>query len=514
MRHALLAATILAASGMGLAASGAGFAAFAQEAPTQTLKIALREDADALDPTLARSYVGRIVFASLCDKLFDINQKLEIVPQLALSYDWPDPKTLVIKLRPGVKFQDGTDMDAAAVKYSLERHLNMQGSSRRGEISTMDHVDVVDPLTVKIALKSPTSPFVAQLTDRAGMIVSPKAAEAAGKDFALHPVCAGPFKFTERVAQDRIVLDRFPDYWDAKNIHFAKVIFQPIVDSTTRLANLQAGAVDLVESVVPSDVAAVKGNARLKLVTSNGLGYQSINFNVAHGPRASGPISTNPLVRQAFDLAIDRSALNDVVFNGMFPPISQAVPSDSPFYDRALPPHARDVAKAKALLAQAGVKLPVTFTLTVPNSPVVIQAAEVMQSMASEAGFDMKLSTMEFASSLDAADRGDFEAYMIAWSGRTDPDGNLWNFMHTGGPLNYPAYSDKEMDSWLDQARAVTDLPTRAALYAKVSEKSAKDLPIMYLYAPVNIVGMSAKLSGFVPVGDGLIRVQGMSMAK
>ena len=167
----------------------------------QTLRIALREDADILDPSLGRTYVGRIVFAGVCDKLFDIDDKLQIVPQLATGYEYTDPKTLLIHLRPGVKFQDETAMDAAAVKYSLDRHATVAGSARRSEISAMDHVDVVDPLTVRIVLKAPSAPFLSQLTDRAGMVVSPTAAQAEGKDFGLHPVCAGPMKFVERVAQ-------------------------------------------------------------------------------------------------------------------------------------------------------------------------------------------------------------------------------------------------------------------------------------------------------------------------
>ena len=235
-----------------LAASAALLLALPAAAqPTQTLRIALREDADMLDPTLARSFVGRIVFAGLCDKLFDIDAKLAIVPQLATSYEWPDSTTLLLHLRPGVVFHDGTAMDAAAVKYSLERHLTMSGSARRGEISSIDHAEIVDPATVRVVLKSPSSPLLAQLTDRAGMIVSPKAAEAAGKDFALKPVCAGPFKFTERVPQDRIVLDRFPQYWNADAVHFARVVYQPIVNSAVRLTNLQAGATDLVEMILP-----------------------------------------------------------------------------------------------------------------------------------------------------------------------------------------------------------------------------------------------------------------------
>ena len=486
----------------------------AQDAPTQTLKIALREDPDALDPTLARSYVGRIVFASLCDKLFDINEKLEIIPQLATGYTYEDPTTLRIDLRAGVKFHDGTTMDAEAVKYSLNRHLTLPGSGRKGEISTIDSIEVAGPLSVKLHLKTPTAPLLAQLTDRAGMIVSPKAAEAAGKDFALHPVCAGPFKFTERVAQDHITLERFADYWDAKDIHFGKVIFQTIVDSTTRIANLRAGAVDLVESVVPSDVGTVKADAKLKLVTSPGLGYQSINFNVNHGPRAQSVIGKDARVRRAFDMAIDRDALNQVVFNGLFPPTVQAVQAGSPYHAPGLEPKQRDLAGAKKLLAEAGVKTPVAVSINVPNSPVLIQAMEVVQAMVAEAGFDLKLNTMEFATSLDAGDRGDFEAYLLAWSGRTDPDGNIWNFWHTGGPNNYPAYSNPEVDRALEDARKTNDVKERAALYAKAQAQELADLPILYLWAPQNLVGINAKLTGFVPVPDGLIRLQGMAMGK
>src|ERR1700704_4341616 len=162
------------------------------EATAQTtLRIGLAEDPDVLDPTMARTYVGRIVFAAFCDKLFDIDEKLNIVPQLALSHETsPDGKEVTIKLRPGVKFHDGEAFDAEAAKFSLERHLNFPTSFRKSEISAIDHIDVVDPLTIKLALKEPYSPLIAQLTDRAGMMVSPKAAKEAGDRFGLKPVCA------------------------------------------------------------------------------------------------------------------------------------------------------------------------------------------------------------------------------------------------------------------------------------------------------------------------------------
>src|SRR3984957_7094895 len=263
--------------------------------PAQTLRIALREDADLLDPTLARTYVGRIVFAGLCDKLFDLNEKLEIVPQLATGYEWADPVTLIIHLRAGVTFHDGESLDAASVKYTLERDLTLAGSFRRSEIASIDHVEIVDPATVKIVLKSPSSPLLSQLPDRAGMILPPKATQAGGKDFSQAPVCSGPFSFTERVAQDRGVLDRYPGYWDAKGLHFDRVIYQPMPDSAVQLANLRSGTIDLAERVLPTDIAQVKADPKLLIVTSPALGYEAITFNVGNGERAKAPIGQNKL---------------------------------------------------------------------------------------------------------------------------------------------------------------------------------------------------------------------------
>src|SRR3954468_16821629 len=195
-----------------------------------TLRIGLPEDPDILDPTLARTYVGRIVFANFCDKLFYIDEKLNIVPQLALSHETSaDGKEVTIKLRPGVKFHDGEAFNAEAAKFSLERHLTFPGSFRKPELAALDHVDVIDPLSIKLVLKAPYSPLVAQLTDRAGMMVSPKAAKEAGDKFGLKPVCAGPYKFVERVQQDRMVFEKFADYCNKDNIHTDRIVYLPLV---------------------------------------------------------------------------------------------------------------------------------------------------------------------------------------------------------------------------------------------------------------------------------------------
>src|SRR5476649_2823233 len=264
-----------------LLAATLAFVAGAAAAQT-TLRIGLAEDPDVLDPTLARTFVGRIVFSSLCDKLFDIDEKLAIVPQLATGYEWSaDSKTLTLKLRRGVTFHDGEKFDAAAVKFNIERHKTMPGSNRRGELAPVASVEVLDPATVRLNLTAPFAPLLAILTDRSGMMVSPKAAQAEGDKFGAKPVCSGPFKFNERVAQGRIVLDRFPNYWNKGAIHFDKVTYEPFVDQTVKLANLKSGQLDLIERMAPSDVAGLKSDSRFKIAKIVEIGYQGITFNIA-----------------------------------------------------------------------------------------------------------------------------------------------------------------------------------------------------------------------------------------
>ncbi|MEJ0018582.1 MAG: ABC transporter substrate-binding protein [Acetobacteraceae bacterium] len=481
-------------------------------AQDRILRIGLREDPDQLDPTLGSSYVGRIVFAGLCDKLFDIDVGLNIVPMLATGYEWKDPTHLLIRLRDGVRFQDGETLDAEAVKYKLMRDLTAKGSMRRGEVNAIDSIDVIDPLTVQLNLKAPASQLLAQLTDRAGIMISPKATEAAGDRFGQHPVCAGPFGFASRVAQDRIVLKRFPGYWDAASIHFDEVVYLPNPNAAVRLANLQAGALDMVEYILPTDVPAVQKDPRLAMAIGDSLAYTGIAINTGNGPAQDTALGRNALVRQAFELAIDREALIQVVYSGMFTPTVEANPPSSPYFFKDLKVPARDTAKAKALLRQAGLTLPVPVTLTITNGSDIQQAGEVIQSMAAEAGFDVKIKAMEFASSLQAAYAGDFQAYLIGWSGRADPDGNMWQMLHTGGTFNYGHYSHPEVDRALDDARTVAGVEQRRAFYAKVWAQERQDLPLIYLWSGRNLVGMKRGVTGFRQVADGLIRLQGVAL--
>ena len=496
----------------GMAIAAALIAAPAAMAET-TLRIGLAEDPDILDPTLARTYVGRIVFASLCDKLFDIDENINIVPQLALSHETSeDGKTVTIKLRPGVKFHDGESMDAEAVKASLERHMTMQGSFRRPELAAVDKVEVVDPLTVKLLLKAPFSPLIAQLTDRAGIILSPKAAKESGDKFGLKPVCAGAFKFVERVQQDRIVLEKFADYWNAANIHVDRVVFRPVIESTVRLASLRSGSLEMIERALATDLPEIRADAKLKVATVPELGYQGVTLNIANGEAGKAAFGKDPRVIQAFSLSLDREAITKVAFNGEFLPGNQWVSPKNPYYQSKFPVPKRDVAKAKELLKAAGVTTPLTVDFMVPNNPESRQVAEIIQAMAGEAGFDMKIRVTEFATSLKESEQGRYQAFFLAWSGRVDPDGNLYIFHRTKAPQNSGGYSNADVDRWLDEARTKSALAERKAIYEKVAEKVLSEGSIVYLYHRLMIIAHTTKLDGYKQMPDGLIRLTGAKL--
>ncbi|HXX85932.1 MAG TPA: ABC transporter substrate-binding protein [Casimicrobiaceae bacterium] len=485
----------------------------ASAAAGQTLRFGLAEDPDILDPTLARTFVGRIVFAALCDKLFDIDEKLNIVPQLATAYEWSaDSKSLTIKVRPGVTFHDGEKLDAAAVKFNLERHKTMAGSNRRGELALLASVEVVDPMTVRLNLSAPFSPLLAQLADRAGMMVSPKAAQEAGDRFGAKPVCSGPFRFVERVAQDRIVLERYPNYWNKGEIHLDKIVYLPIVDATVRLANLKSGQLDFIERMAASDVPALKSDSRFKIAKITELGYQGITINEGKSDIAQkNPLGKDSRVREAFELALDRDGIVQVAMDGEATIGNQWVPPDNAFYAKNMPTPKRDVARAKALLAEAGVPNP-SFTLMTPTNTDQQRLAQVVQAMAKEAGFDVKIQSTEFSTSLDMADKGQFEAYVLAWSGRADPDGNIFSDVGCKQPLNYSGYCKAEVDEILNKSRTARDPAERRKAYEQLAAIVLKDRPLVYLYHRHWLWAYTTRLSGFRPIPDGLVRVQGLKL--
>jgi peptide/nickel transport system substrate-binding protein len=486
-----------------LGCSAATFPALAAD-----LRIGLQEDPDVLDPDQSRTFVGRIVYASLCDKLVDITPELKIIPQLATGWSWSsDGLTLTMDLREGATFHDGTPFNAEAVVANIERSKTLPESRRKSEVKSIESIAATGPHQVQFKLAAPDATLLAQLADRAGMMVSPTAAAAAGADFGAKPVCSGPFKFVERIQQDRIVLEKFADHWNAGAFHFDKVTFLPIPDTTVRLANLRSGDLDMLERLAAPDAASVKSDANLQYSEAVSLGYQAITVNIGNGDRGKNPFGQDARLRQAFSLAIDRDALNQVVFEGTFAAGIQPYPPNSPWYDKSVPIPTRDIAKAKALMKEAGHET-LDVEVQVANNPVQTQVMQVVQSMVAEAGFNVTLKSMEFAALLADQSAGIYQASQIGWSGRVDPDGNIHQFMTCKGGINDSKYCNPEIDKLLDAARVSTDEADRKAKYDAALAILAEDLPIIYLYHQTWIWALDKKVEGFVAYPDGMIRLE------
>jgi peptide/nickel transport system substrate-binding protein len=493
----------------------AALALMASGAIAQDLRIALQSDADILDPDQSRTFVGRIIYTSLCDKLVDISPDLEIIPQLAT--DWTvaeDGMSIDMTVREGVVFHDGTPFNAQAVADNIERSQTMDESVRKSELSSIASVDVTGDYTLTLNLTGPDATVMAQLADRAGMMISPTAAAEKGVDFGLEPICSGPFSFGQRVAQDRIVLNKFADYWNADAINFDSVTFLPIPDTTVRLANLQSGDVHILERLAPTDLAQANVDEGINVVSAVSMGYQGITFNVGNGDKGDSPWGTDARLRQAFSYAVDRDAINQVVFEGAYAAGNQPFPPTSPWYDADYPVEGRDVEKAKALLAEAGYPDGIDLVVQVPNTTIPLQLMQVIQSMTAEAGINIEIVSKEFATLLSDQTAGDYEASQIGWSGRVDPDGNIHQFVTTGGGINDSGYSNATVDDALNAARTQADTASRKAQYDIARDVLIDDAPLVYLYHESWITALDAGIDGYTAYPDGMIRLEGVTLSE
>ncbi|TDE54559.1 ABC transporter substrate-binding protein [Nonomuraea mesophila] len=480
-----------------------------------TLNIALNADPDALDPSSATTLVGREVFANMCEKLYDIDAASALVPQLAAALPEvsDDGKEVTIKLREGVTFNDGTPFDAEAVKKSLDRHRTWKKSARQADLAPVDKVTVVDPATVKLTLSQAFTPLTAQLADRAGMIMSPKALDEAGDNFGASPVCVGPFQFAGRTSGSQIVLEKAPDYYDAAKVKLDKLVYKIIIDPNVRAANLKSGDVHVADQLATTTVKGVQADPNLKVVAGGGLGYYGVTINIGNADGAtekSGAVDTalgkNPQLREAFELSLDREVINKTVYNGLYEADCSPLPLDSPFRAKDLQCSKRDVAKAKQLVQASGVQTPVPVSLNTPNDATNIRLAQVIQQMAKEAGFEVSVKTGEFVSNLEQGKAGDFDAMLVGWSGRVDPDGNLTGMVTSRGANNYSGMSDPGIDDPVKEAAAESDTAKRAELYSSATKKIAELRGIVYLYHNKYYLGMHKDVAGVQYFKDGLPR--------
>jgi peptide/nickel transport system substrate-binding protein len=489
-----------------------------------TLTVALSADPDKLDPTLSRSLYSRYVFHTMCEKLYDLGPDAKVVPQLATALPTvaPDGLSLTIPLREGVKFADGGTFDSAAVKLTIERGLTLAASGRKSELGPISEVQTPDPKTVVIKLSKPFAPLTAALADRAGMILSPTAVNKLGANFSTAPVCVGPFKFASRVAQNSIKVVKDPLYYDAPKVHLDAIEYRIITDSSIRSANLRSGDAQVADSLSTQDAPALQKDSNMSVLQSQSLGYQGLTINIANGngignplKQLDTPIAKDPRVRQALEASIDREALVKTIFNGLNTVGCSPISPKSEFTsDAAQVCPAHDPAKAKDLLKQAGVSTPYKVSMITSNNPDSLRLAQALQAMVKEGGFDLVIKPVEYASLLDQQDRGDFELLQLGWSGRVDPDANIYNFVGTTGSQNVAGYSSPEVDKLLTDARQTKDQAQRIQLYGQVVTKLQQDDPLIYLYRQRNLTGVSKKVLGVQTYPDGVIRTAFAAFAK
>lgn len=475
----------------------------------QTITVAMVSDINYLDPNLAGSYYDRVVMNNITDKLFDLSPKGKIVPMLATGYAISkDRKTYTLTLRKGVKFQDGTAFNAAAVKFNLDRYRQTT-SARYPEVKDIVSVTTPNQYTVKLHLDAPFSPLLSILTDRSGMMMSPAAIQSEGASFTNHPVGTGPFMFDSRIKGDSITLMRNPHYWRKGYPKAAKLIFKIFTDPNVELVNLQSGSVDFMDDVTSQNVSTVRGNKKLVYSNKAGYGFGGFWLNTLSTP------FNNRYVREALSLLIDRKQFVKVTAG------KTAIAANSPFgpgelaygpWDR---PPARNVKLARADIAKSGLSpTELTFTYKTTTAPISVQQAQIIQNMIQPGGFNMKIQTEDFPSILADGSKHDFQAAAVGWSGRPDPDQNIASWVAAGATYNYGQYNNARINAWMAQARRSVVNSKRKALYGKIATQLNRDQPYIFLDHASYSMAYIKTLHGFTAYPDGIIRAVGMYRGK
>jgi len=470
-----------------------------------TLRVGFYIEAVTMDPHLSGSKVDRQVYHNIYEPLLTLDTKLGIKPGLAESWTQPDPKTLVFKLRRGVKFHDGTACDAEAAKFNFNRMKTEAKSLRKGEVANIDLVDVVDQTTIKLNLKKPDASLLATLTDRAGMMVSPKVVQerGAGLERDARGAGTGPFEFVEWVKDSHLVIKRNDGYRNKQGgPYLDRVRYRPIPDDVVKLQSLQAGEIDVMDYVLPRDVAPMKADKRLVVVDVPSLADFGYQLN-----HTKPPFNVKAL-RQAVAHAIDLDQIVKGVWLNVGYPANGPISPASWAYDRAIPPIKRDLAKAKAKLFEGGQPGGFAFTLTTNNIPISVQEAEVIQAQLGEAGITMKIQLVDSSTLIAGGNAKNFEMISFQWSGRPDPDGNTYQFFKTtpGTSFNWSGLANERIDALLDKTREVSNPAERKKLYGELTRLLQDELPMLFIVHPIEPKAFSPRVQGYDPIPDGMMR--------
>lgn len=485
-----------------------------------SITFVLENDVIDFDPLRSRAFVDRNVHYQIYDSLVRIDPSGKIVPWLAERWETaPDGKAVTFFLRKEVKYHDGSPFDAESVKWNIDRYRTTEGSARSGELAPVASVDVVGSHTVRFNLKAPFSPLLAQLVDRAGMMVSRKAVEAGGADFTRKAFRAGtgPFILTEAVKDDHITLEKNPDWWGrdrdgSKLPYLDRITVKPITNSDVRLTNLKTGDAHVANNIAGKDVAGVKADSSLSYQEIPGLAFNSLIPN-----RKAGFVFEDARYVKAVAMAIDRKEIIDKVFFGLGTIGYGTIAPPHFAYDPNFKPFERpDPDGARKLVAEVG-KGPLQFEFLVSSGdPVLLQLAQLIQSQLKKADISAEIVQLEFAQILKLQEEKSFKGMtLVGWSGRIDPDGNTYDHIYTGRPFNDSSYSNKEVDRLLDEQRTTNDEAKRRDLLRKAEQIYVVDDParVWFRFGVAQLV-TSRRLQGLVPYPDQIIRFQYGSLAR
>ena len=485
-----------------------GTAALAQPQHGGTLHVGIVSDPVTLDPALMGSFFELSVQYLVHEPLLHMTPDLVIEPALVAAWSVADDTVYRFELRPGLAFHDGTALDAAAVKANFERMLDPDtGSPRRSELGPVTSVETEGDLTFVITLSEPFAPFLSVLTNRGGMMVSPTALDELGEDFASQAVGAGPFRVVDWVKNSRLELARFDDYWRDGQPYLDGIVLQPMPDETVRLTNLLSGSLQLIHDVPPQSVADLRGNPNVVVFEQGGLGFNDVALNT------TAPPFDDVRVRQALWHAIDADVIHRIVFFGTGSVSYGPIPPSIPWaHDPSFVPYVRDVERASALLAEAGYPDGVDVTITVTNAPIQVRIAEIVQAQAADAGFRISIRQIDATSLITVLRARDFDASWAPWSGRPDPDGNMFNYFTIDGPNNFAGWVNEEADALLREARITLDQAERARLYQEAQAIIAEEAPLVFFHHDAILQAASTSVVGYRQWPDGAFHLEDVSL--
>ncbi|MBM7622862.1 ABC transporter substrate-binding protein [Sporohalobacter salinus] len=468
-----------------------------------TFKARVASDPPTLDPAHSTDTTSSRVIRNIFDGLVQYNEKLEVVPAIAKSWDVGD-KGLewTFHLRKGAKFHNGREITADDVVYSFTRLLDPDTQSERawlfervkgskafqeGKTDQVKGLKAVDKYTVKIILKKPFTPFLSMLCMGNASIVPKEVVKEKGDHFAQAPVGSGPFKFVSWQHDNKVVLKKNEDYYVDGRPYLDQVVYRVIKEGTAAFAEYEQGNIHvMIQGDIPSGqidrVTDPNGEFADEYALKNRLGIYYIGFNTQKEP------FTNKKVRQAINYAINKKAITQVVKDGLAKSAIGILPPGMPGYNENLKGYSYNIEKAKKLLKEAGYSdgLPGTYELTYNTSKNHQRVAEAVQSNLKKIGVNVKLNNMDWGTYIQKLDKGETEMYRFGWIGDyPDPDNFLRVLFHSdnAGPGgNASFYKNPEVDKMLEEAAKMNPGQKRLNLYQKIEKKIMDDAPWIPVY--------------------------------